>query len=361
MDAQVNVRTLWTCPGLPSDYSAASVETIDEMYECEMDTLRAMVGFVQDDFQGEIDMIILDPSAPFGMGQILNSILSVKNNREALVADQNILLAVSPIRLEDGDNRSWRPHVLERYRKASHFFPVSRAEVVLSQSPLQAMSLDIAVVHDPQFFQHLKDVERSLQKVLVESVDANGSSAFDTVEAKTVAGGMHYYDAEYDVREFPRDAYDPNQALQQASEQVALGRQGIFQFEFLEEENADVMPSIEALNRALESTIKSVLGVSGASIRRWSTYGDVGDGVAVVVLFPSGSVVLVWDGRKHVDINLYTTDQSKATSDQFVESFATLTGLAKTLRDDQPRGPGRVVQFQDDLLPALDSHNEELA
>ena len=355
MDANVKVRTVWTCPELRNQ-SGLSMDSIGDMYECEKTMIRTMLEFtegVTDDegsLMGDIDMIILDPSTPHSVGQILNSILSVKSNRESFISDRNLLLTFS----SNIEERSWQQNVVERYRKASHFFPVSRATVMLTavgdaDGDHTMMGIDLAVVDDVLFFQHLKDMEQSLQASLITD-----SKVFDSIEATTITGGMLYFDSEYDAREFPREAYDAQPSMQQKSEQIPLGRQGIFQFELVNDDTTSITPSrstlsIDTLNESLRHTLETSLGVTGASIRQWST-SIVGEGAAIVVIFPNGSLVSIWDGRHHVDVNLYTTsDQSQATADHFVDTFAEMTGLTKTLRDDQPRGPGRVVQFEHEL------------
>ena len=352
-DVNIKVRTIWACPELQNQ-SSLSMDSIGDMYECEITLIRSMLEFTEEDtdeegtMMGDIDMIILDPSMPHSMGQILNSILSVTSNRESFISDQNLLLTFS----SNSDESSWHQNIVERYRKAKHFFPVSRATVLLStvgggDGVDALMRIDLSVVNDVLFFQHLKDMERSLQASLITN-----SKVFDNIEATTITGGMRYYDSEYDSREFPREAYNAQPSAQQQSEQIPLGRQGIFQFELLKGDTTSSLSSlsIESLNNSLRHTLETSLGVTGSSIRQWSTSSDVGEGMVVVVIFTNGSLVLVWDGRHHVDVNLYTTsDQSQATADIFVDTFADLTGLTKTLRDDQPRGPGRVVQFQHEV------------
>ena len=77
----------------------------------------------------------------------------------------------------------------------------------------------------------------------------------------------------------------------------------------------------------------------------------VGDGGVVVSVSPKGSAVLSWDGRNHVGINLFSYNDRLELADSFVSSFVSFTGkkLKVVLRDDFPRGTGRVINFQEDL------------
>jgi hypothetical protein len=59
--------------------------------------------------------------------------------------------------------------------------------------------------------------------------------------------------------------------------------------------------------------------------------------------------VLVWDGQKHVDVNLFSTDQSEERANGFGQRFIELSGLSQYLRDDQPRGSGGVMLFDSEV------------
>jgi hypothetical protein len=58
----------------------------------------------------------------------------------------------------------------------------------------------------------------------------------------------------------------------------------------------------------------------------------------------------LWDGRSHIDINLFTYVEDVNLVDVFVDSFLELIPAYTTiLRDEQPRGSGRVVSYRRDL------------
>jgi hypothetical protein len=71
----------------------------------------------------------------------------------------------------------------------------------------------------------------------------------------------------------------------------------------------------------------------------------------ITSVFHQGSVILVWDGSRHVDINLFAFDQRQALADSFLDDFVEFTEgrLKLALRDDQPRGIGRVVSFASEI------------
>ena len=60
-------------------------------------------------------------------------------------------------------------------------------------------------------------------------------------------------------------------------------------------------------------------------------------------------MILLGDGRDHVDINLFTYKEDFEFAETFEKSFVEESTMERTLRDMQPRGTGRVVSFAKDL------------
>merc|ERR1712150_92316 len=76
-----------------------------------------------------------------------------------------------------------------------------------------------------------------------------------------------------------------------------------------------------------------------------------GDGCVLFAFWEGGSCIVVWDGRNHIDLNLFTFQESKEFAKKFVLTFTKrkLRGFKKKLHDEQPRGIGRVVNLASDL------------
>ena len=82
---------------------------------------------------------------------------------------------------------------------------------------------------------------------------------------------------------------------------------------------------------------------------------NIGDGHVTMALWPGGTVVVVWDGRTRVDINLFTYSDDVDTADEFITHFKQSHGsLTTALRDEQPRGTGSVVNFLHDVSSTVD-------
>jgi hypothetical protein len=108
------------------------------------------------------------------------------------------------------------------------------------------------------------------------------------------------------------------------------------------------MPSIDELCSYLRSCLEKI----GFSEPKLAVYNDIGEGVVIVSTHPNGNVVLVWDGRDRLNINLFNHNDLEEVANTFVASFTDLSGdnLIVALRDDYPRGTGRVLNFSQDIL-----------
>jgi S-adenosylmethionine/arginine decarboxylase-like enzyme len=101
-----------------------------------------------------------------------------------------------------------------------------------------------------------------------------------------------------------------------------------------------------ALQYALDSTEASVFSRS-EEIQELEVEGD---GCVFVAFCLGGSAIAMWDGRMHVDVNLFTFVESSSAHDDFEFDMKTeLSSLETILKDEQPRGFGRVVNHVWDL------------
>jgi hypothetical protein len=108
------------------------------------------------------------------------------------------------------------------------------------------------------------------------------------------------------------------------------------------------MPSLETLDLKLGACLSKL----GFTNTKSTTFDSVGDGGLIVSVSNEGSALLTWDGRDHVDINLFGGFRDgEEQADSFISSFVDSVEehLVVALRDDYPRGTGRVVNFPSDL------------
>ena len=324
------VIPVWTCPYLKG-VDTESME-YSNMYKCEQSVLDSLEEAL--DENEKISIFVFDSSAPYEMAQIFASIWGFSVNRDDFLEAKHLFLSHIPSSKPD----EWRRNFLERYRQENHKLPLSRVELIL-KSANTSFEFGILSTNDRYFFKNLSAFEKSLEKQLVTRVDGQIE-----VEVKSVTGGVHYFDPEYDSETFPPEAYDANPARVQAAAQRPMGRQTIQQFE-TSNQNEPTSLTLSILGFSLEKALEKV----NLSTTKVEAYTDVGDGGIIVSSFADGGVVLVWDGKYHVDINMFSSNQEQAQADLFVTTFASLSSLQQTLRDDQPRGTGRVVQFQSEI------------
>lgn len=321
-DNVAKVIPIWSCPDLKE-----TSEELDytRMYRCEAKTLNLLHENLQGD---EIDLLIMDTSASYEMAQIMNSIFNYPQNRESYIADDHVFISL----LKDSSKELWRRQFLELYRRERHVYTLSRVEVEL-KSEKSSMSLEVLYCGDRYVFQHLLDLETELATILPSY----------RVQVKRITGGELFSDPEYNLKEYPEHAYDRLPAIRQALDQLALGRQSIFQFEYhsVDGDNDSGMPPLDKLVAFFEATLDKVK----YSPFTMDKYTDVGDGAVIVTYFKEGTAIFLWDGRNHIDINLFSSDQEEDRANLFAERFKDLSNLSMYLRDDQPRGVGKVMQF----------------
>ena len=77
----------------------------------------------------------------------------------------------------------------------------------------------------------------------------------------------------------------------------------------------------------------------------------IGDGAMASAVMKEGTVVVTWDGDVRVDINLFTFDETEALATDFMTKFSErIPKLKLLLRDNQPRGINRVVNFAQESI-----------
>lgn len=108
----------------------------------------------------------------------------------------------------------------------------------------------------------------------------------------------------------------------------------------------DEQLSEEKVTSALEYALSAIDSrtFSASEIHKLEVEGD---GCLLVAFCLGGSVILMWDGRIHIDVNMFTFVESPSAHEDFKEQLRTkLRSLEAILEDEQPRGFGRAVNFK---------------
>jgi hypothetical protein len=267
------------------------------------------------------------------MLQVVNSILARDDYRRAAIHPDNIFMVWSM----DAENEEYQRYFLEQYRKQHKVDPQARAEVWM-QVGTKAVEFGFLKTNDKRIVYKISDLEGNLKK---QFEDKNVE-----IELRGIYGGLFEFKNNWAPQEFLQSDYDTEEGYKQYYEQQPLARHTVFQLE-----EADKMTfefSMDALNTAVSKSLEAALF---ECTTKHSLVG-MGEGAVMVCLNPyKGSVVMVWDGRKHVDISLYLTGNQVGEAEKFMGAFYHFTErkLKVALRDDMPRGTNRVINFREDM------------
>lgn len=195
----------------------------------------------------------------------------------------------------------------------------------------------------------LQNFVRSLNETIVEFNAKTKNELFSRVNI--LNGGAWRYQKDFEPsRVFLPDDYDQTEPLAQWKSQNPVGHQVILQLEPITTTDISVAQITESvLSEAIKGAIKEVdIGWDADSVKKFC---DVGEGCLFLALFESGTLSILWDGRSHVDINIYTLKEDiDLVVDVFVQSFLEwIPTHVVTLRDEQPRGFGGVVSYGKDV------------
>ena len=365
-----NVIPLWAC---------LSVNDSTELLACESDIWHSFEASVK--VHGQVKGIVIDADAPLAMGQMLHRRFSRARKRRELLTEDYGILAVTP------DACPWCGALLERFQADFvKFEPAYRAEVIFNSTE-SSLELGIFSSGDDSFYSHLFDVIRSIEQ----------KTGFVS-EVQNVKNGLFNYWAGHEPSQFfSHSDYDHTSALEQWRSQRPLAAQTILQFELEERIHIGDAVSIEfeggwfpgrVAEKLFDETYRVIYDVDGSdsygverhmlqkmspgadvpffstellkevmeSIGHWSAddvrvFDTVGEGCIIAAFWPGGSAIASWDGRTQVSVNIFNRTGSAKVANAFEMVFdkQTLFSASITAHHDQPRGFGRVVNFQKDI------------
>lgn len=338
-DEGFEVATIVTCPNL-----SHSEDSIDSslMYACEVDTLEKLREVVQAENKS-VGGVIIDQGVPHAMGQVLNMIFSDVFERSELLETNFAVIAVSSVESGRSPSSPWRRVFMERFRtKIVQIGPAFSADISFDNSDGSSkLGLDVFYANEKkEFYPFLDDI---VQRIAIETkLSAN---------IKYVQNGANPYLAEFEPEEvFTDSQYREIQTAlsssndERASEEEFLhGGQTIFQFVVADERvKANMRLSCIRVQDAARRTLKLVRGGGGSEKIETVVYEDLGEGCIVLSVWSSGTAVLVWNGARGLDVNLFMKGgETMKLHDEFGAYMKKyIPSLHIVLRDDQPRGVG---------------------
>ncbi len=338
----VKLETIY-CPSM-LNFNEYDDDALDSATTCENHLTNTLRELAKED---AFNVLIIDSTADKFTASILLNIFSARRKRFAQVVLEENVLVVS-LMLDDSEH--WRQHLLKHFKNdVFKLEPTFYTEMAVSDST-GAMKVLLANDSDAHFVQRLN-------KAVIAHEKKSGLS----IEVEVLEGGQFVYqeDPFEPTRSFLPSDYDQTSPLEQWKSQVPLGHQVIFQMEYEAPSSklgvfssgslsADIVK--DNLEAAISKTAISGLELSENTIKEQS----IGDGIIFVATWSGGSIVVLWDGRKHIDVNFFTYEQNTEQSHAFEANFRTSKKLSTRLRDEQPRGVGRVVSYFDDLKGAAE-------
>lgn len=324
------VVPIWACPQLKSEGLDQS-EKFSIMSACENEVLTTLMSNLSIDADG-LTLVVLDESTTREMGQILHSILSIPSHRDLLFSDQkHFIVSLS----KKDKSEEWRRNLLDSYRKELYWDPAKLVEIDITIGR-SVLGLDIISSNKQTGFKAYKVLEDKLaERLAQDGVEAS-------IEVTSITGALFNFMHDYKPREYVQEDYPLKPGNEQWEAQTPFGRKTVVQYD-----KGEGQESLDS--KGFVSLIDSFL--KNSNLYQFEVYTDVGDGVVIVSDGKAGSLIAIWDGRNHVDLNIYMHDDKEIEIIQFLDDF---TNLAKNklnmgLRDDFPRGTGRVMNFRADL------------
>jgi hypothetical protein len=357
------VIPIYECPAILIDGDNTSKE---EVYACEIKIIDELKTKLE---SNKLHMLVLDGGASYKMHQIFNSILDTHENRELFLQPHSIAVTWSSSEDDDDDSSStrkmepWRREFLERYRKQIHHDPVKLGEIVIrsdGEGPDKSYGLRVVSTNNVDANYEFDKLEKRIQKRLTVTVPSVN------VQLRKMHGGLYNFveKRKHEPKIFYQKDYNNAYADEHFKSQIILGRQYIFQYETNPEvkEIKDDYLKLSSLNEveqivygAMISRIDGLIDLEAQEKVIKLRY-PVGDGGVSLISSGRFNVIVVWDGRDHVDVNLFVFEDlasARTLKDKVnlrIQEFSVLKDVAI---DIQPRGIGRVVNFPEDMVPRV--------
>ena len=317
------VVTFYTCPSI--EKAPYLDDSLTPMFSCEMDTANKLRSIAVS--EGKFGAFVVDPAAPFEMVQILERIIRNRRNRARLFADHTGFYVPMLDMTE-----TWRRNFLEKSRSFILDPDSSGRAEIQFKSLSNTMEMGILTTNDPHFFVRTLNVTDAI-------VSRTGLDA----DIPMIKGQPMKWQ-NYKPREYLPEDYDPKPAEEQFAQQKQLGHQTIVQMKISGKENKGDFTS--SLKTALEQSLFNMTKLET------QVFEDLGTGVVLLGLADDGNVAAVFDGKSRLTVDIFTFDEHGTS--HFVDHFLKNLPRAKVLlRDEMPRGTGRVVNLLKDMQKSV--------
>eukprot|EP00980_Cylindrotheca_fusiformis_P000522 scaffold130_cov89-Cylindrotheca_fusiformis.AAC.3 len=308
-----------------------------------------------DDGDGIVNLVVLDPDVPEFVSEVLN--IMADDDR----VDPNNFSVIGSV---DKKSELWKRKFIENVRNGFIMFdPVFRAHILLNTTK-SSLELSIVSSGDELFLENLS-------KAVATSQEKSSNNEVVTLEIRNIIGGLwrEFREDVCDDEDFSQvgtiDDYQNDDATAQWNSQTPVATQSVARYVNQATTGAANTGQLVVVLEDPEKLVqvcKAALEARQSEIVKVYRLEHEGDGLVCVGIWSDGTAVVSWDGRSQVDFNIWSDNDYAdvlALEQEMVEGLqGTTSGTSSTssssrlvegLRDFQPRGYGRVVNFKKDL------------
>ena len=326
------------CPSMV-DFNEFSEEAGDALSACEKHLYELFKESTNDEV--EFDAIIVDSTADKITASVMLKMFGAR--RRSLVDETLSDDAIVITTIVDKDDEAWKKNLMLLFKDEVFVDSPAAFVEVLFENFESKSEFRLLVTNDggERFINNLNATVAEFNK---------DDSNHLTGRVQVINGGEWLYQDNFTPsRTYLPDDYDQSGPLAQWESQKPTGHQFILQMEPNPSIKKQIKVTESLLMKATLAAIKKA-GLEGLEASAIKTFSDTGDGSLLVALWDWGSLAVLWDGRTHVDVNLFTYVESISIGDLFGKEFLRfIPTYAIMLRDEQPRGTGKIVAYQRDL------------
>jgi hypothetical protein len=330
---------LFNCPEM-SNFNEYEKDSLNTAISCEKHLKESLERFSKDK---KFDILIVGTTADMNTASILLKVFSSQYNSPTENAFESnlLILSTSPVSPNIELDQNWHGPLVQLFKNEVFVDePATYSEIVIRRHDDNSGGIKLLLANngDDHFIQRLNTTMVNFQE----------KSGY-IVEFQMVDGGRYLMQENFvPTHHFLPDHYNQEEPLRQWESQQPLGHQILFQMELGKTAPVPNPLSKDFLYSRLEYAISksSIPGLKGTAAYAATSYGD---GLLLVNIWSGGSITVLWDGRAHVDVNLFTYENHANKAKAFEANFRFESGLKTILRDEQPRGVGRVVSYLKDL------------
>jgi len=318
------VVPLWSCPSILED-AGYEKDSSAQMLTCEKELIQILESHLSMLGKKKMDTVVLDSSTNYAMAQILSNML--KNNQDMWrwLEKRNI----TSFALLLGSGGDWRSAFVNGMRTSVSVHDPIFSAVVHFKRSTKVFGIAITSAGNKDFLPNLLDTIAMIEK----TTGYTGS-------VESVRGGQPEFKEEFNPHQFfSHKHYNSNDAKKQWQTQKQLFFHAILQFEGDVRGCQDLSENIIEAMSELEEKIKT----------KFFTDSIEGDGCLILLSWSEGWMVLLWDGREHVDLNIHLFHEDWSFIEDLMEELEAVWELELMLLDVQPRGIGRVVNFAGEM------------